>query len=146
MSYEATPHRLGLGIAICLVAYMFFVTASSLVWNFAGKFPTIQIIFIQNAVSLICILPIALRKGVHRLKTDELPVHLIRDVMGVFSYYLYFLAIRLLNLVDATTLNYTAPFFVPLIWWIWMKEKISSHVWWSIIVGFIQMWLRPVCT
>ncbi len=137
MSYEAAPHRLGLGIAICLVAYLFFVTASSLVWNFGGKFPTIQIIFIQNAVSLICILPIALRKGIHRLKTDELPVHLIRDVMGVFSYYLYFLAIRLLNLVDATTLNYTAPFFVPLIWWIWMKEKISAHVWWSIIVGFI---------
>lgn len=137
MGYEKTPHRLGLGIAICLIAYVFFVTASSLVWDFQSRFPTIQIIFIQNIVSLICILPIALRKGIGRLKTNEFPIHLIRDVIGVFSYYLYFLAIRFLNLVDATILNYTAPFFVPFIWWIWMKEKISLHIWWSIIVGFI---------
>ncbi len=137
MAHEATPSRLGLGITICLIAYVFFVTASSLVWDFQDRFPTIQIIFIQNCVSLICILPIALRKGFGRLKTDELPTHLIRDVMGVLSYYLFFLAIRFLNLVDAVILNYTAPFFVPFIWWIWMREKIGLHVWWSILLGFI---------
>jgi drug/metabolite transporter (DMT)-like permease len=88
-------------------------------------------------VSLICILPIALRKGVSRLQTKFLPHHLIRDLFGVASYYLYFLAIRYLNLADATTLNYTAPFFVPLIWWIWTKQKVDRHVWWSIAVGFV---------
>jgi drug/metabolite transporter (DMT)-like permease len=62
---------------------------------------------------------------------------LLRDAAGVTSYYLYYLAIRYLNLTDATTLNYTAPFFVPFIWWIWMREGIDIHVWWSIIVGFI---------
>lgn len=137
MAYEQTPTRLGLGIFTCVVAYLFFITASSIVWNFQGRFPTIQIIFLQNCISFLCILPLALRKGVSRLKTDEFPIHLVRDVFGVFSYYLYFLAIRFLNLVDATTLNYTAPFFVPLIWWIWMRERISFHVWWSIIIGFI---------
>lgn len=126
-----------LGISICLIAYIFFVTASSLVWNFGSQFPTVQIVFIQNVVSFFCILPIALRKGAGRLKTDYLADHLIRDLFGIGSYYLYFLAIRSLNLIDATTLNYTAPFFVPLIWWIWMKQKVGGHVWWSIIVGFI---------
>jgi len=120
-----------------LVAYVFFVTASTMVWNFGVRFPTVQIIFIQNVVSFICILPLALRKGVLRLKTDVLSDHLIRDLFGIGSYYLYFLAIRYLNLVDATTLNYTAPFFVPLIWWIWMKQRVGVHVWWSIIIGFI---------
>jgi len=137
MTHEQTPPRLLLGIWISLIAYLFFVTASSLVWNFQGRFPTIQIIFIQNCVSLLCILPLALRKGILRMKTDFFPIHLMRDVFGVLSYYLYFVAIRYLNLVDATTLNYTAPFFVPFIWWIWMREKIHSHLWWSIIVGFI---------
>lgn len=135
-SEQASP-RLALGISICLIAYVFFVIASSLAWNFGARFPTIQIIFILNAVSLICILPLALRKGLRRLKTDVLPIHLLRDVTGVASYYLYYLAIRYLNLTDATTLNYTAPFFVPIIWWIWMRERIDIHVWWSIIVGFI---------
>jgi drug/metabolite transporter (DMT)-like permease len=91
---ETSPPRLGLGICICLAAYVFFVIASSLVWDFQDRFPTIQVIFIQNCISLICILPIALRKGVAHLKTTELSEHLIRDVMGVLSYYLYFLAIR----------------------------------------------------
>lgn len=135
-SEQASP-RLAMGIAISLFAYIFFVTASSLVWNFGDRFPTIQIIFIQNSISFLCILPLALRKGHRRLKTNALPLHLLRDITGVLSYFLYFTAIRFLNLTDATTLNYSAPFFVPFIWWIWMREKIDVHVWWSIIIGFI---------
>lgn len=137
MSQDSLPHRLGLGVSLSLIAYLFFVIASSLVFGFRQTFPTIQIIFIQNFVSLLCILPVALRHGHERLKTEVLPIHLIRDVMGVTSYYLYFVAIRYLNLIDATTLNYTAPFFVPFVWWIWMKEKITLHIWWSILVGFL---------
>jgi drug/metabolite transporter (DMT)-like permease len=57
--------------------------------------------------------------------------------MGVGSYFLYFLAIRNLNLVDATTLNNSTPFYIPLIWLIWQKERIQKAVWWSIVVGFI---------
>lgn len=145
MRHEATPHRLALGIGIALLAYVFFVTASSLVYGFQSRFPTIQILFIQNVVSFLCILPLSLRKGLSYLKTEALPTHLLRDVSGIGSYFLYFAAIRYLNLTDATTLNYTAPFFVPIVWWIWMKEKIPIHVWWSIILGFIgvAMILNP---
>jgi drug/metabolite transporter (DMT)-like permease len=118
-SQEQTPPKLALGIIITLIANLFFATASALVWNFRGRFPTIQIIFIQNLVSLLCILPLALRNGLKPLKTKNLPLHLLRD------------------LIAATTLNYTAPFFVPVVWWIWRNEKIQSTIWWSILVGFI---------
>lgn len=139
------PSRLSIGISITVVAYLFFATASSLVFYFQGRFPTIQIIFIQNVVAFFCILPMALRKGFERLKTNEMSSHLVRDIFGLVSYYFFFLAIRLLNLVDATTLNYTAPFFVPFIAWIWMREKIDQHVWWLIIIGFVGVAtiLRP---
>lgn len=137
MRNEQTPPRLVLGISIALIAYIFFVTASSIVWSFRGRFPTIQILFILNWICLLGILPLALRKGFSNLKTSFFHIHLIRDISGVASYFLYFLAIRYLNLTDATTLNYIAPFLVPFIWWIWMKEKIDLHLWWSIIVGFI---------
>jgi drug/metabolite transporter (DMT)-like permease len=134
---ESTPARLKIGIVLTLSACLFFAAASALVYNFRGRFPTIQIIFIQTFISLICILPLALRKGIQRLKTSELPTHFLRDSMGVGSYFLYFLSIRTLNLVDATTLNYTAPFYIPLIWLIWQKEKIQKAIWWSIVVGFL---------
>ena len=137
MKQEETPSRLGLGISISLIAYLFFITASSLVWSFQGAFSTIQVIFIQNVVSLLCILPLTLGKHFLGFKTKVFPIHLIRDLAGVVSYYVYFVALRYLNLVDATILNYTAPFFVPIFWWIWMKEKVGRNVWWSIVVGFI---------
>lgn len=137
MTHETTPLRLKTGINLVLIACFFLSIASCLVFSFRGRFPTIQIIFIQNFVSFFCILPWALRNGWEPLKTKELPTHLARDFFGILSYYLFFLAIRFLNLIDATTLNYTAPFFVPLIWWVWMKQKVGKHVWWSIILGFI---------
>ncbi len=134
---EVAPPKLASGIIICLIAYAFFVSASTIVWDFASRFPTVQIVFIQNVVSLLCILPLALRNGIGKLKTKFLAQHLIRDLFGIASYYLYFLAIRSVNLIDATTLNYTAPFFVPVIWWIWTKQKVGANVWWSIGLGFI---------
>jgi drug/metabolite transporter (DMT)-like permease len=136
MRHEETPSRLWLGILISLIAYLFFISASSLVWSFKGSFPVVQILFVQNVVSFLCMLPLLL-KNFPGLKTKELPSHLIRDLAGVLSYYLYFVAIRFLNLVDATVLNYTAPFFVPLFWRLWMKEGVGRNVWFSIIIGFI---------
>jgi drug/metabolite transporter (DMT)-like permease len=128
---------LGRAIGITLFAYLFFSVASALVYYFEGKFPTIQIIFIQNVVSFFCVLPLCLRHGLEPMKTENLSSHLIRDLFGLVSYFLYFLAIRYLDLINATVLNYTSPFFVPLIWWIWMKEKVEKRVWWSIIIGFL---------
>ncbi len=137
MKHEETPPHLALGIFISLIAYLFFISASTLVSSFVGEFSTVQIIFIQNIVGLLCIYPLTWTKKSPGLKTKVFPLHLVRDLTGVLSYYLYFVAIRYLNLVDATILNYTAPFFVPLFWWIWMKEKVGKNVWWSIVIGFI---------
>lgn len=137
VGYEPPPTRLKLGIAITLVAYLFLSIASAFVFKFRDRFPTIQIIFIQNIVSLLVVLPLALRKGFSYLKTSILPIHLLRDLLGVTSYFLFFLAIRYLDLVDATLLNYSAPFFVPFVWRIWRNERIVKSVWWSIGLGFI---------
>ncbi|HSX13212.1 MAG TPA: DMT family transporter [Chlamydiales bacterium] len=137
MKHEETPPRLALGIFISLFAYVFFVTASSLVASFNGSFPVVQILFVQNIVSLVFLTPFFFVKKFPGFKTKVWSIHLIRDCSGVFSYYLFFVAIKFLDLVNATVLNYTAPFFVPFFWWMWMKEKVGRNVWWSIIVGFI---------
>jgi drug/metabolite transporter (DMT)-like permease len=137
LKHEETPPRLALGIFISLFAYVFFVTGSSLVASFNGYFPVVQILFIQNIVSLVFLIPFFFVKKFPGFRTNHLSTHLIRDCAGVFSYYLFFVAIQFLNLVDATVLNYTAPFFVPFFWWIWMKEKVGRNVWWSIVIGFI---------
>lgn len=126
-----------MGIAITLLAYMFFIVASFLVQTFPSNFSVVQIAFIQYVASLVFLFPLFYLKKNPGVKTKMLPAHLIRSFAGVLSWYLYFVAIRFLGLVDATTLNYTSPFFVPFFWWIWMKERVGPNVWWAIVVGFI---------
>lgn len=133
------PSHLKPGISIALVALLFLSFASAIVWSFHDRFPTIQILFLQNFISLCVVAPYSLRHGLTGLKTSIFPLHLLRDFFGVGSYFLSFLAIRYMNLVDATLLNNTAPFWVPIIGWILRKESIPKHVWWSIIIGFIGM-------
>lgn len=136
-SHEPHPPNLWLGILLSLIAYFFFVVVSSIVWKGDQNLSTAQIIFFQNAISLLFSLPIALRHGFKKLKSSYLNYHMMRDLFGVGSYFFYFLAIHHLGLTDATTLNYSAPFFVPIIWWIWTKQKVGKNVWWSIILGFL---------
>ena len=137
MPYEAPPTRLALGITLTLLASFIFTIVSAFVWLFRGKFDTIQIVFFQNLISLICVLPISLKMGHHRVASTYMRTHMARDICGVASYYLFFLAIRYLDLSDATVLYQTAPFFVPLVWWIWRRERVPPHLWGAIVIGFI---------
>ena len=129
--------KLYLGIVITIFAYLFLSIASAFVKSLNGHIPTMQIIFFQNLLSFLCISPFFLTKGKQLIKTHRINIHLVRDISSVLSYILYFFAIKYLNLIDATVLNYTSPFYIPFIWRIWMKEKVDHNVWWTIIIGFI---------
>ncbi|MDE3055211.1 MAG: DMT family transporter [Verrucomicrobiota bacterium] len=135
-SHEPIPPRLLLGIGMTLIAYLFFITVSSIVWKIE-RIPIAQILFFQNVVALLLVSPLVLRKGIKALKTTCPREHLLRDLFGVGSYFFYFLAIQDWDLTNATLLNYSTPFFIPIFWWIWTKQKVGPNVWWAIIVGFI---------
>jgi drug/metabolite transporter (DMT)-like permease len=125
------------GIVITIFAYFCFAIASSCVKAMGPSIPAFEIVFFQNFISLICILPYCLKKGTLNFRRPFISFHLIRDVCGTGSYLCYFAAISHTNLVDATVLAYTAPFFTPIIWSVWMRDKIEKDVWWTIVLGFI---------
>ncbi len=125
------------GISVTLLAYLCFATAASIVRFVGPEFPTIQIIFIQNLISLLTVLPYSFKKNLLKVKKELKWIHAIRDVTGVASFFCYFYAIKRLNLVDATLLTYTAPFYTPIVWTIWTREKMEKGIWWTIILGFV---------
>ncbi|MBN2479537.1 MAG: DMT family transporter [Parachlamydiales bacterium] len=130
--------KLLFGILVTILAYLCFAISAAIVRSFPKHFPTAQIIFIQNLISLIFILPSFYKKRkIYKLRKELIPLHLVRSVAGVASFFCYFLAIKKMNLVDATVLTYTAPFYTPIIWTLWTKEKMEKSVWWTIILGFI---------
>lgn len=133
---ELQRPNLLLGIVLTLVAYLSFAISSAFVKLLTG-IPTVEIVFFQTFVPFVMLIPMVISNGFLKLKTKEITTHLIRDISGVLSFFLYFLAIKYINLVDATVLTYTAPFFIPIIWSIWTKDKLQKSIWWAISLGFL---------
>lgn len=137
MKFASKEPNLKFGISITILAYFCFAICSTLVRILSDNFSIVQILFIQNSIALIIIFPIFLKNRFKDLKLNLYPLHLVRDLSGVFGFFCYYTAIKKLNLVDATLLAYTAPFFTPIIWLIWTKEKMEKGIWWTITLGFI---------
>jgi len=132
-----TPNLL-FGIVLTIGAYLCFAISAAIVRLIDIKIPTVQILFIQSIISVIFIAPLFIKKRLYSVKKELIKLHLIRSISGVSSFFCYFFAIKKMNLVDATVLTYTAPFYTPIIWMLFAKEKkIEKGIWWTIILGFI---------
>jgi drug/metabolite transporter (DMT)-like permease len=139
-------HKLNLlkGIFITISAYFFFAISSAFVRTLKNV-PTIEIVFFQMFIPLLCIIPLIAINGLHKLKTKIFHIHLIRDIVGLVYYFFYFLAIKRIDLIDATVLAFTSPFYIPIICRIWLKEKMQKEIWWAVFIGFmgIVLILKP---
>jgi drug/metabolite transporter (DMT)-like permease len=137
MGLPSNQPNLLYGIIFSLGAYICLAIAATIVQSFDPTFPTIQIIFIQSIISLLFILPSFFKKKLYHFRKTLIPLHLVRAVAGIASFFCFFIAIKKMTLIDATVLTYTAPFYTPIIWSLWTKEKAEKGVWYSIILGFI---------
>jgi len=138
---EKSPNLL-FGILLTIGAYLCFAISAAIVRLLNTEIPTIQILFIQSIICGIIIFPIFIKKKLFYLNKNLIKLHLLRSLTGVSSFFCYFLAIKKMNLIDATVLTYTAPFYTPIIWMLFTKEKkIEKGIWWTIIFGFIGICL-----
>lgn len=88
----------------------------------SASMPNEVVVFFRNAVALLVLLPWLLKVRIRGLYTQRLGGHLLRAGFGVAAMYCFFYALHHLNLAEAVLLNYSAPLFIPLIAWAWIKE------------------------
>lgn len=129
-----------LGGLLIVVAFL-FVAIMSAFGKAATGVSIGVIVFFQNFISLLLFLPWMLRHGTAGVKTSRLWLHVFRAVGGLLSQALMFIAVKRMPLMNAVLLTNSAPLFIPLITWAWMKEKISGIVWASLMVGFVGVML-----
>ena len=103
------------------------------------------IVFFRSAAGLLAVLPLALHRGVERLRTEHLGLHLLRGLAGLAAMYCFFFAIAHLPLAEAVLFNYATPLFVPFIAWLWLRERFAPMLWIFISIGFvgIALILKP---
>jgi drug/metabolite transporter (DMT)-like permease len=89
--------------------------------------------------------PWALRKAAPTLRTSRTGLHAIRAGAGLLSQVLMFVAVKKMPLADAVLLSNSAPLFIPLVTWAWLKQRISGVIAASLLLGFVGviLILRP---
>ncbi|MEK7340257.1 MAG: DMT family transporter [Candidatus Rhabdochlamydia sp.] len=125
------------GIGYILVAW-FFITAMATLSRFASSHISLPVvIFFQNFISWITVLPWIFKHGWKALHTKHMGLIIVRSLAGLLSFSFLFLAVQRTSLVDAVLLNNAAPLLVPFVAWIWLKLPINHKLWPGIICGFL---------
>ncbi len=96
-----------------------------------------EILFWRQVPSIVLILSwLALRGQVSRLKTQRLPEHTRRAMLGMTGMFFTFGAPVLLPLAVATTLGFTTPVFAVILAALLLHEKIGPVRWLAVALGF----------
>lgn len=124
---------------------LFFSTTYAFYKEVGTYIPNTVAVFFQSSFSFLLVLPFLIGKEKSFFNSDKIPMIALRTVIGLTGLVLITTALRTIDLADVVVLNNTAPFFVPFLAFIFLKEKIAHKLWPGIIVGFIGIFivLRP---
>lgn len=96
-----------------------------------------MVVFLRNIFGLIVLIPWLIRLKPSGLKTQRLGFHLARTLFGLSAMYCFFYSIPRLQLAEAVLLNYSAPIFIPIMAWFYLRERHRPAVYGAVIVGFL---------
>ena len=114
------------------------VMISALVKLLAEEYPVGQILFFRFAFAAIPLFLFALwAHGPRSMKTKRYRDHAIRTVSGITSLTLFFTALSLIPLAEATMLTYVSPLFITLLSIPILGERIHLPRWTALMVGFV---------
>lgn len=124
-------------IPLVLCAWLFFTGAIAIADHLGPGFPVPTLLLFQNAISLLFILPWMMRGGKEIWKPPSFRLVILRSIAGYLNFAFLFLAVQRAPLTGVLLLGNSAPFFIPLIIWLWRGIHLSKKLWLGIIVGFI---------
>lgn len=125
------------GAALIMASEFFLVCSGMVIKHLHGGVSNEQTVFFRNLFGLVLMLPWLWRSGgVQALKTSCLHLHFVRALTGVIAMSCMYYAWAHLPLAEAALLKQTMPFFVPIVAFFWVKERLSWHAVAAILLGF----------
>ena len=126
------------GIGCVLFAMVFFVTQDVLMKTLLELYPIWMLLFIRSVVTVLVLAPLILYLGGdHRLISPLWPIHVVRGLLFVIGFSLFYAAFPFMGLAEVTTIFFSAPLFTALFAAIWLKESIGPHRIGALLLGFI---------
>ncbi|GGJ85017.1 membrane protein [Alloalcanivorax dieselolei] len=111
---------------------------AALIKHLSDTLSTELIVFARNFVGLLVLLPVlVISGGIRDLGTRHLGLHFIRGFTGVAAMFCFFYAIGHITLAEAVLVKMTVPFFLPLVAWVWLGDRVSPRTWMAVALGFV---------
>lgn len=136
MNKKIKPN-IAIGASVNILGYLCIALMATVAKLIPATIPATTILFFQNIICLLLVLPQVIKAGKNGLKTEHPWLHLTRDIAGVLSFLMLFIAVKNISLVNAVLLQNAAPLWIPFVVLIGLRKKVSSHLWFTIPIGFI---------
>ncbi len=137
MNSHQADRNLFLAIGCLTISALLFSVMGICIRYASHSVDNYTIVFFRNVVGLILFLPFIFKQGIGFVKTEKLWMHTWRSVVGLAAMYGFFYAIAHLKLSNAMVFTYSSPIFIPVIAWLFLKEKITIAMICAAVLGFI---------
>lgn len=134
------------GALLLILGELLLAVMAAMIKHVSAELPSEVIVFFRNLLGLMILMPMLINHGGLRgLHTRRIGIHLFRAATGVGAMFCFFYAIAHIPLAEAVLVKMTAPFFLPLVGWLWLGDRIGTRTFWAIVVGFVGVTivLRP---
>jgi len=137
MDSPQTNRNLFMAIGCLTISALLFSVMGICIRYASHTVDNYTIVFFRNVVGLILFLPFIFKQGIGFVKTEKLWMHTWRSIVGLSAMYGFFYAIAHLKLSNAMVFTYSSPIFIPLIAWLFLKEKVTAAMLCAAGLGFI---------
>ena len=109
------------------------------------RLPVVEILFFRQLCVIVILTPALIRDFNGVMRTQRLPLHMMRGVGAFIAMVTGFTAIVHMTLADATSISFVRTMFTTILAVVFLKEVVDRHQWSATIVGFIGVILvvRP---
>lgn len=128
-----------------LGAVLCFTAMAVAVRELSGQLHTFQILAIRNAIGLAVIALLVTRRGWHRVRTTQWPLHGLRSGAHLAGQFAWFYAIGLIPLSTVFAIELTTPLWTAVLALLVLGERLTPGRLVAIVAGIVGVLiiLRP---
>ena len=133
--FEAIPAPLRGGLWMA-VAGVFFSIMTAMIRPAAESLHPFELVFFRNLLGVAFLAPWLFRQRINLLRSPNLKLHFLRATLFLSAMLCWFSAIPNIELVEAVSLNFTAPIFATVLSALILREVVRVRRWTAILIGF----------
>lgn len=126
------------GIGLCTLGYAFLALQDAAIKWLVADYSVVSILFWRGLVVVVACLLVGRLQLVQRAwRSPSRRLLVVRGLLSIVAWLLYYTAARDLTLAEMTTLYFSAPIMVTVLAALMLKERANAWQWVSLIIGFV---------